>query len=79
MKGIISIFENLINIIKTIFSIVTNFFKSLGMLIQIVSSVIANIISLTADLPTYIVAFVMATIAVSVLFIVLGREGGKSN
>lgn len=79
MKGIISIFENLINIIKTIFSIVTNFFKSIGVLLQIVTSVIANIVSLTADLPPYITAFVMATIAVSVLFIVLGRQGGKSS
>ena len=84
MKGIWTGIQNLINIIQTIvdgilmaIQFLINLVKSMIEMIKLLATTILNLTTLEGTLPIWLVGFVTATIGVSVLYLLIGRETGK--
>lgn len=84
MTGIFKGIQQAINSIQTIIEgiklgiqFLINLVKSLFELIQLLTTTIGNITTLTLTLPSWLIAVATATIGVSVLYIILGRDTGK--
>ena len=85
MSGIFNGLQNLINSIKTIINAVkmgvqfiVNLFKALIELVRLLFNIVGNAITLIATLPPWLTAFAMCTLSVAVLYMLLGRQSGKS-
>lgn len=78
MKAIINGFTWLINTIKLLFSFIMNFFKAITMLFNYLITIINLAFTTILTLPSYIQAFAYITIAISIIYIIVGRNAGKS-
>lgn len=78
MLGIINAFKWLINAIKMIFTFIMNFFKSIGMLFSYLIHIVNVAFSVILTLPPFIQAFAYITLAISIIYIIVGRNSGKS-
>ena len=78
MEYIIQVFDNLVNIITTAWSVVVHFFESLGKLMDILISVVTLIYNIASSMPSWLEAFVVGTTIISIAMIIVGREKGKS-
>lgn len=79
MKAIVSGFTFLINAIKTIFGFVMNIFKAIAMLFEYLITIVNLAFTAILTLPPYIQAFAYITIAISIIYIIVGRNTGKSD
>ncbi len=79
MKAIVNGFSFIINLFKTIFSIIMNLFKTIGMLFQYLITIINIAITTIATLPPWLRAFAILTISISTIYIIVGRNTGKSD
>lgn len=79
MKSIINGFKWLISAIKLIFTFIMNFFKAITMLFTYLINIVNLAFTTILSLPPYIQAFAYITIAISIIYIIVGRNSGKSD
>lgn len=86
MKGIFSGIQTLINAITTIVNgivlaikFLINLIKSLVDLIRLLATTLANATNIAITLPSWLLAFVTASIGIAILYMIIGRNGGKSD
>lgn len=79
MKFIVNAFKSLLNTIEMIFSIIMSIFDTLIMAIKYLSSIVGLAINTVATLPSWLKAFGLITIAISVVYFFVGRDTGKSD
>lgn len=79
MRAIISGFKWLISAIKTIFTFIMNFFHAITMLFAYLIHIINVAFTTILTLPPYIQAFAYITIAICIIYIIVGRNSGKSD
>lgn len=72
-NGILSI----VNGIELGIQFLINLVKSLFSLMQLLGTTIVNTTTLIATLPSWLIAIATATLGVSVLYIIIGRDTGK--
>lgn len=76
VKAIASGFNDLINFIGTIFKVLGNLLQQIVYLIKYVLQAISISTSFIATLPSWLSVFASVTVAISVLYIIMGRKGG---
>lgn len=69
--------QTLIEGVKIGIQFLINLVKSIFELIKLLTTTIGNITTLTFTLPSWLIAVATATIGISVLYIILGRDTGK--
>lgn len=79
MKGIISGISTLINIIKTLFSILMSIFSTIAMVFRYLITIVQLAFNTIATLPAWLSSFAIITIAISIAYIIIGRNTGKSD
>lgn len=84
MKGIVSGIQNLFSIfisiwdtIKLVINFLINIIKGLFQMLEILKTTITNSMNFTLTLPSWLIAFASATIAVTILYTIIGRDTGK--
>lgn len=75
IKGI----KEILNFIRTFFSIVMKIFKTIGQTFNYLISIGQTIISILATFPAWLQAFGMITLTISIAYFMIGREAGKSD
>lgn len=78
MKAIISSFTWLIDTIKTLIGILMSLITSIIYALQYIQTLINRLIVLIGQMPPWISGFMMATLVISVVYIIIGRQGGKN-
>lgn len=78
MKGIINTLTNFIDIIKMIFNIIMSIFKTLGMVLKYLLTIVELAFESIVLLPDWLKAFAVVTISISIAYFLIGRSGGKS-
>lgn len=79
MKGILNAFSTLINTIKMLFDILMSTFKTLGMVITYLISIVDIAFDTILTLPEWLKAFAIITISISIAYFLIGRDTGKSD
>lgn len=86
MKGIFKGIQTLVSGIQTIINgvkmgieFLINLVKSVFELIKLLITTVGNATTLIATLPDWIIAFATATLGIAVLYMILGRQTGKSD
>lgn len=77
IQALINAIQTIIDGIQMAFAFLINIVKSLFMLIELLINIVINTTTLIATLPPWLIAFATATLSVSVLYIILGRDTGK--
>lgn len=78
MRGIIDTLSNFIDIIKMIFNIIMSIFKTLGMVLRYLLTIVELAFDSILLLPDWLKAFAIVTISISIAYFLIGRSGGKS-
>lgn len=78
MKAIVNGINFIVDLFKTIFRIIEFIFNLIGMIITYISKIVSLEFQVISTLPTWILAPAIITLAFSVIFIILGRVGGRS-
>ena len=86
MSGIFNGIQTLINGISTIVNgiilgikFIINTIKSLFDLIRRLTTTLANATTIAITLPSWLIAFVTASIGIAILYMIIGRNAGKSD
>ncbi|MDE5889052.1 MAG: hypothetical protein K2H20_03435 [Bacilli bacterium] len=79
MGAIIDAFDWLINFFKTIFNFISNTFETLGMVFKYIYTIIRLATDVILTLPTWLHAFGFITISICAIYMIIGREAGKSD
>lgn len=79
MKGIISAFTFLIDTIKMIFGIFMSVFETITMVFRYLLTILDIAFVTIALLPPWLKSFAIITISISVAYILIGRNAGKSD
>ena len=79
MRAVVSGFKWLIATLKTLISFLMNFFKAITMLFSYLIHIINVAFTTILTLPSYIQAFAYITIAICIIYIIVGRNSGKSD
>ena len=79
MKGIINAFTTLIDIVKMIFGIIMSIFETLGMVFRYLITIIDLVFTTILTLPSWLQAFAIITVAISIAYFLIGRSAGKSD
>lgn len=86
MSGIFDGIQTLINGITTIVNgiilgikFIVNMIKSLVDLIRLLATTLTNATNIAITLPSWLLAFVTASIGIAILYMIIGRNAGKSD
>lgn len=79
MKGIIAGLTSLINIFKMLFNILMNIFGTIALVFGYLISIVNLAFTTILTLPNWLKAFAIITIAISICYIIIGRNIGKSD
>lgn len=86
MSGIFNGIQTLISGIQTLINgvilgikFVVNMVKSLVDLIKLLTTTLANVTNIAITLPSWLIAFVTASVGIAILYMVIGRNAGKSD
>ena len=86
MAGIFKGIQTLINDTKTIVNgivlgikFIINLVKTLVDLIILLATTLANATNIAITLPSWLIAFVTASIGIAILYMLIGRSPGKSD
>ena len=86
MTGIFDGIQTLINGITTVVNgivlgikFIVNTIKSLFDLIRLLTTTLANATNIAITLPSWLIAFVTASIGIAILYMIIGRSAGKSD
>ena len=77
MQFIIDFIDFFVNIIETIWSFFMSLVENLILLVKYLGIAVRMCYDCIAMLPSWLQAFAFLTITVSVLYMILGRQGGK--
>ncbi len=78
MNAIIDGFNWIIEFIKTIFNFISNTFETLGMVFKYIYTIIRLATDVILTLPPWIQAFGFITISICAIYMIIGRDAGKS-
>ena len=78
MKGIINAFQAIIDFFKMIFDIVMGFFETLAMVFRYLITIVDLAFDTIMTFPDWIKAFAVITVSISIAYILIGRNAGKS-
>lgn len=85
MSGIFNGIQTLISGIETIINgvilgikFIVNMVKSLVDLIRLLTTTLANVTNIAVTLPSWLIAFVTASVGIAILYMIIGRNAGKS-
>lgn len=78
MQAIIDGFNWIISFFKTIFDFIMTTFETLAMVFRYIATIVQLAFTVILTLPTWLQAFGIITISVCSVYIVIGREAGKS-
>ena len=78
MKGIINAFQAIIDFFKMIFDIVMGFFETLAMVFRYLITIVDLAFDTIMTFPDWIKAFAIITVSISIAYILIGRNAGKS-
>ena len=78
MSAIIDGFNWIIEFFKTIFNFIGSTFETLGMVFTYIFTIIQVCTSVISTLPSWLQAFGLITLSVCSIYIIIGREAGKS-
>lgn len=79
MTGIINAFKTIINFFTTIFDIVMGFFETIVTIFRYLLTIVNLAFTALATLPSWLQAFAVITVSLSIAYFVMGRSGGKSD
>lgn len=79
MKAIISGFKWLIDTIKMLFDMLMGIFETIGMVFRYLITIVDIAFDTIATLPSWLSAFAIITISISIAYIIIGRNVGKSD
>lgn len=79
MSAVINGFSWLINFFKTIIDFLMFAIKSIITMFEILISIVDIVFGLLHTLPYWLVSFVSITLMISIIYIVVGRQAGKSD
>lgn len=77
IQSVISAVQSVVNGIVIGIKFIINLVRSIGQLIQILITTVANVSNLILTLPSWLIAFATATLGIAILYMVVGRETGK--
>lgn len=77
IQGMISTIQSIVDGIVIGIKFLINLVKSIGQLIQLLITTVANTSNIILTLPSWLIAFATATLGVAILYMVLGRQTGK--
>jgi len=77
MKKIISAIKGLFDIVSLAFSLITGFLENLLKLFYYLGKALSTALVFVGTLPTWLQMFGTITISISVMYIILGRNGGS--
>ncbi len=77
MGKIISAVKGLFEIVQLIFNLITGFLSNLVKLFYYLTKALSNALIFVGTLPSWLQIFGTITISISVMYIILGREGGS--
>lgn len=77
MTAIFNIITTIVNAVITIYKVITMPFTMMIELGRVVGSTVITWSNTVLGLPTWLVGFATACIAINVLFLLFGREAGK--
>lgn len=78
MKAIINGFSWFINTIKMIFEMIMSVFETIAMVFRYLITIVDIAFDTIATLPPWIKAFAIITVSISIAYIIIGRNVGKS-
>ncbi len=78
MKGIINGVKTLINIFKMIFDIIMGVFETFTMVFKYLITIVDMAFDVILTFPSWLHAFALITICISIAYFLIGRNGGKS-
>lgn len=79
MKAIISGFKWLIETITMLFEMLMSVFETIGMIFRYLITIIDIAFDTIRTLPSWLSAFAIITISISIAYIIIGRNVGKSD
>lgn len=79
MKGIINAFKWIISFIKIIFNFFNNIVKGIITAFRYLVTIVQLAFTTISTLPSWLISFAIITIAISVLYFIIGRNTGKSD
>lgn len=79
MSALVNGFTWFINAIRLAFELVFNIIRSIAMLFRYLLTIINLAFTAILTLPPYIQAFAYLTIGISIIYIIVGRNTGKSD
>ena len=79
MKAIINAFTAIINFFKMIFDIIMSIFETMAMVFRYLITIVDITFDTIAHLPSWLKAFAVITISISIAYFLIGRNAGKSD
>lgn len=79
MQGILNAFDFIISTIKSVWAFFIGIVENLILLVKYIGKALVLAGQCVSEMPTWLQVFATVTISVSVLYLILGREGGKSD
>lgn len=86
MSGIFDGIQALINGITTIVNgillgikFIINIIKSMIDLVRLLATTLTNVTGIAITLPSWLIAFVTASVGIAILYMLIGRSAGKSD
>lgn len=78
IQAVVDAISNLIEFIKILWMFIVNIISSLITALAYIATIIPKVLTLIATLPSWLIAFATITLGISVAYIIVGRQGGKS-
>lgn len=78
MKGILNAFSTLINFFKMIFNIFMDFFETTAMVFRYLLTIVDLVFDTILTFPSWIKAFAVITVSISIAYILISRNAGRS-
>lgn len=79
MKAIVSGFSTIINIFKMFFDIIMSIFETLAMVLRYLYTIVSLAFEVIVSFPSWLKAFAVITLSISICYIIIGRNVGKSD
>lgn len=79
MSAIINGFSTIINIFKMVFDIIMSIFSTLGMVMRYLFIIVELVFTTILTLPSWLQAFAVITVSISIAYFLIGRNAGKSD
>ncbi len=79
MKAIINAFSAIINFFKMVFDIIMSIFETMAMVFRYLITIVDIAFDTVATFPSWLKAFAIITISISIAYFLIGRNAGKSD